>query len=157
MRAVQAVEKYKKIRLPKTPKSVYATLNGFGVLVWVEEVGVVTGPVSLINQNRRDWEAYRAYDKKVADLEECIQNFKRENRELRKIIFDRAAREAQNAFVDFMEDSKVDRIVVEGIKWKSEKLGQYQVIHPSEGNLSLIDWECLAGRGQCKMILEFKK
>ena len=156
MRAVQAVDKYKKVRLPKTPKGIYATLNGFGVLVWVEEVGVVTGPVSLINQNRRDWEAYRAYDKKVADLEESVENFKRENRELRKIIFDRAAREAHNAFTDFMNDSKIERIVVEDVFWK--ETDEYFAVPNVDGEPEETDlWRRLPGKGKCKMILEFKK
>ncbi|MCK5603663.1 hypothetical protein KAR91_17385 [Candidatus Pacearchaeota archaeon] len=56
MKALEAVGRYEKIRLPKTPEFVHAELNGYGVLTWVEKGGIVTGPVSLRNQIRCDWE-----------------------------------------------------------------------------------------------------
>jgi hypothetical protein len=156
MKAIEAVSRYKKIRLPKTPRGVHAELNGFDVLVWVEDGGVVTGPVSLHNQIRCDWEPV-VFDR-VEKLRKRIRELTRQNVELQNILEDRAIRAMNEAFADFEKDQKIDRVVIEGVDWLRyvpEHGGG--IIFPDFGDKTWEEWEALMGKGSCRMILEFKK
>ncbi|MCK5610718.1 hypothetical protein KAR91_53085 [Candidatus Pacearchaeota archaeon] len=157
MKAIEAVGRYKKIRLPKTPKGVHAELNGFNVLVWVENRGKgigVTGPVSLHNQIRQDWEALESEE--VRDLKQRVKDLERQNHEFRKVIMDRASREAFAAFADLQRDSKIERIVVDDVFWKGTE--SVFAVPDRDGEPHEDDiWRKLPSKGKCKMILEFPK
>ena len=155
MKAIEGVKKYGKIRLPKTPNGVHAELNGFGVLTWVENDMVITGPVSLRNQIRHDWEPLESDE--IRALNKELKSVRRQRDRLMEIVESRAVRDMSEAFADFERDQRIEKVVVNDVHWLNKTVDGVTTIYPDYGSFSWEEWEDLIGKGKCKMILEFKK